>query len=163
MEINELESLVPIGDEANTLASEILKEDNLEHLKNLTNLFNLNQAKKNVIRVLKLNELLDKVQDQMLERFAKRPGEFSNDDLISYMQVTQQAIDRANKSLKLVDETPAIQVTNVNINTDKENVLSRESREKIDNVIKALISKLNLPESPTEIIVEGEENEQQDN
>ena len=163
MEINELENLVPISDEANTLAGEILKEDNLDHLKNLTNLFNLNQAKKNVIRVLKLNELLDKVQDQMLERFKKKPGEFSNDDLISYMQVTQQAIDRANKSLKLVDDTPAIQVTNVNITTEKESVLSRESREKIDNVIKTLMSKLNLPETPTEeIIVEEEDGEQTD-
>lgn len=46
----------------------------------------------------------------MIERFDKRPGEFSNSDLLSYLQVTQAAIDKATKSLNLVEETPLIQV-----------------------------------------------------
>ena len=85
-------------------------ENDIDKVKDLTHLFNLNQAKKNVLRVLKLNSLLDKVSDQMIERFTKQPGAFSNSDLLNYMQVTQSAIDRANKALNLVDETPAIQI-----------------------------------------------------
>ena len=93
---------------------------------------------------MKLNSLLDKVSDQMLERFEKRPGEFSNDDLLSYMNTVQASIDRANKSLQLIDQTPpAIQINQVNI-TNEDPVLSRESREKVDNVIKILLNKLNL-------------------
>ena len=74
-------SAIPLDSNSNALAENILKESDLDEIKRLTQLFNLNQAKKNVLRVLKLNSLLDKVSDQMLERFEKRPGEFSNSDV----------------------------------------------------------------------------------
>ena len=109
---------------------------------NLTHLFNLNQAKKNVLRILKLNQLLDKVSDQMIERFEKRPGEFSNADLLNYMQVAQSAIDRANKSLNLVDETPAIQINQQNIIMDKE-ILDKDSRDRVTDAVNAILNKIN--------------------
>ena len=77
-----------------------------------------------------------------IERFEKRPGEFSNTDLINYMNTVQNAIDRANKSLNLIDEAPAITLNQVNVNVE-DPVLNRESREKITNAINALL-KLNL-------------------
>lgn len=52
-----------IGEKETEIASKILNEDNLDEVKNLTRLFNLIQAKKNMLRVMNLNGLLDKVSD----------------------------------------------------------------------------------------------------
>ena len=50
-----------IGEKETEIASKILNEDNLDEVKNLTRLFNLIQAKKNMLRVMNLNGLFDKV------------------------------------------------------------------------------------------------------
>jgi hypothetical protein len=142
---NDLINTIPLDQDTTELAQQIIEEKNLDSLQNLTHLFNLNQAKKNVLRVMKLNQLLDKVSDQMIERFDKTPDNFSNADLLNYMQVTQSAIDRANKSLNLVDETPAIQVDtqiNVNANADGLDLLDRESKGRVAEAIKGILNKI---------------------
>ena len=143
---NDVIDLLPLDKKTNELAQEIINESSLNKVQDLTHLFNLNQAKKNVIRVMKLNGLLDKVSDQMIERFEKRPGEFSNTDLINYMQVTQNAIDRAQKQLNLVDESPAISLTQVNVNVE-ESKLDRDSKAKITEAVSKILQaaqKMNL-------------------
>lgn len=142
---NDLINTIPLDQDTTELAQQIIEEKNLDSLQNLTHLFNLNQAKKNVLRVMKLNQLLDKVSDQMIERFDRTPDNFSNADLLNYMQVTQSAIDRANKSLNLVDETPAIQVNtqiNVNANADGLDLLDRESKGRVAEAIKGILNKI---------------------
>lgn len=138
LESKDIIDLLPLDTRTNELAQEIINEQQLPKVQDLTHLFNLNQAKKNVLRVMKLNNLLDKVSDQMIERFEKRPGEFSNTDLLNYMQVTQNAIDRAQKQLNLVDESPAISLTQVNVNVT-ENKFDRESRAKITEAVSKII------------------------
>ena len=165
--INDLINTIPLDKKTNEYAQKIIQEDDLDETKKIITLFNLNQAKKNVLRVLKLNSLLDKVSDQMIERFEKRPGEFSNADLLNYLTVTQNAIDRANKSLALVDETPAIQLNQVNVNINNEEGLDRESRLKVTEAVKAIMSRLKLQDpivesDDTVIINEDVENESQE-
>lgn len=138
---NELLNLIPLDSKTKEIAQKIIDEDSLDKVKDLTHLFNLNQAKKNVLRILKLNTLLDKVSDTMIERFEQTPGQFSNADLLNYMQVTQSAIDRANKSLNMVDESQAItlnQVNQVNLNVGDE-VMDKDSREKILEAVKHIM------------------------
>lgn len=161
LEKDEILDMIPLDTSTQQIADEIIKETDTKKLKDLTYLFNLNLTKKNVLRVLKLNTLLDKVSDQMLERFEKKPGEFSNSDLINYLQVTQNAIDRANKSINLIDENPAITLNQVNINvTDN---LSRESRTKIADAVKAILQKseqlgiLNETDKENNVILLNEE------
>lgn len=139
MNDEDITSLIPLNDENNKLVNEILEEKEIDKLKNLTQLFNLNQAKKNAIRVLKLNSLLDMVSDQMIERFQQHPDNFSNSDLLNYLQVTQSAIDRANKSLNLVEDTPAIVVNQVNIDSTPQ--FDRESRDRITQAVAAILQK----------------------
>ena len=98
------------------------------------------------MRVMKMNSLLDKVTDQVVERFEKTPHNFSNDDLIKYMQVTENAIERANKNLNLVEETPAIkyqQNNQVNINIGQDIQLDREGRSRVTDAVAAIIKRLN--------------------
>lgn len=116
------------------LANKILNEDDFDETKKMIQLFNLNQSKKNVIRLLKLSKLLDSIYDQMISRVEGRPGEFSNEDLIKYVNTIITAIDKANKSLDLVQEAPAISVGQINIVNTGES-FDRESRERILNAV----------------------------
>ena len=71
----------------------------------------------------------------------KYPENFSNDDLIKYMQVTEAAIDKANKNLHLVDETPPIQLQQNNVNVNIIDTFDRESKERVADAIKAILAK----------------------
>lgn len=124
------------------IAQEIINEDDVDTIKDLTHLFNLNQAKKNVIRVMKLNGLLDTVSDKIIERFEKYPDNFSSADLLNYLQVTQNAIEKANKNLSLVEDTPVIQVNHNNqVNVNIIDSYDRDSKERVMEAIKAILSK----------------------
>lgn len=127
---------------ARDIAELILAEQDVGKVKDLTALFNLHAQKRNVVRVLKLNGLLDSVTDSIVERFEKQPHNFSTEDLLRCMQVTEQAIDRANKNLNLVEETKAIQYqqnNQVNINIGAN--LDRESRQRVADVVYAFLAK----------------------
>lgn len=144
--------LTPLDIKTRDIAQKILNEEDVDAVKDLTNLFNLNAQKRNVMRVIKMNDLLDKVTDQVIQRFEKTPANFSNEDLIKYMQVTENAIDRANKNLNLVEETPPIQLmqnNQVNINID--NGLDRESREKVLSIVEAILNETNNSDNAIEV------------
>lgn len=150
-------STVELDSDSTKIAKDIIVEKDPEKLKDLTVLFNLNQAKKNAIRILKLNAVLDKVSDQMLDRVDKKPGEFSNDDLVKYMNVVQGAIDKADKVVNQVNDTPMIQINsqtnNLTLDTGCDG-LDRESRAKVAAAIKSILQKINADENtvPGEVI-----------
>ena len=125
-------NLQPLDEQTKEIAQKILDEENIDKVKDLTALFNLNAQKRNVMRVIKMNGLLDSVTDQIVERFEKKPDNFSNEELLKYMQVTENAIDRANKNLNLVEETPPIQYQQNNqVNINIVDSLDRDSRERV--------------------------------
>ena len=142
----------PLDSRTQKIAQEILDTEDIDKIKDLTNLFNLNPKKRNVMRVLKMTQLLDSVTDKVIERFEKTPDNFSNEDLLKYMQVTENAIDKANKNLDMVEETPAIQFqqnNQVNINIDKG--LNRDSRAKVTEAVEAILKKLQNNEQVIEV------------
>ena len=133
----------PIDEQTTQLAQQIMNETDVDRVKDLTQLFNLNAQKRNVARVLKMTDLLDQVTDQVLTRFERTPDNFSNEDLIKFMQVTENSIEKANKSLSQVEQTPAIQLqqnNQVNINIGEG--LNRESRQKVTDAVQSILSKL---------------------
>ena len=147
--------LSPLDERTREIAQSILDEQDVERVKDLTSLFNLNAQKRSVMRVIKMNELLDKVTDQVMERFEKTPHNFSNDDLIKYMQAAEGAIDKANKNLHLVEETPPIQLmqnNQVNINIDSG--LDRDGRERVMEAVRAVLSQASSV--PIELDGEGD-------
>jgi hypothetical protein len=153
---------LPLDLQTAEVAQKILDEQDIDKVKDLTHLFNLNQSKKNVLRVMRLNGLLDKVSDQIIERFEKRPGEFSNSDLLQYMQVVQASIDRANKSVNLVEEAPIISLNqqNINVNINKADELDRESKSRVIDAVTALLSQINKEQTSNfDYIVENNEGE----
>ena len=120
------------------LVEDILREEDPKKIKDLTHLFNITQTKKQVLRTLSYNNLLDKVENQMEERLTKRADQFSNKDLLDYMDKISNAMDKAQKQIKDVDTTPAIQINQQNIIMGDEPELSRESRQNILNAINSI-------------------------
>lgn len=140
--------LTELDNQTRQIAQEIIDTDDVNKVKDLTNLFNLNSQKRNVMRVIKMNSLLDKVTDQVIDRFEKYPNNFSNEDLIKYMQVTEASIDKANKNLNLVEDTPVIQLQQNNqMNIIIENKLDRESRQKVTDTVRAILENMDNVDS----------------
>ena len=151
MEEKDLIDCVPLAEK--DLITQIIDEEDPSRVKCLTDVFNLHQKKKDILRIMKYNELLDHVSNEMLERFLKYPDQFTNAELVKYLDTIQNANDKTIKSINNINETPLIQINNYNPEEKKEE-LTKEERENILNAIKAV---MNTAEK--EIIIEENDNE----
>lgn len=136
---------VPLEEETTKVIGEIVKAKNAEELKSYTDMFSLNMAKKNALRIAKLQNLLDKVNDNAIDRFTNHPDEFSNKEVLDYMKAVQDQITASSKALETVGDKPMIQINNqkneVNINMDSPmGTFTRESKNKVTDAVKALLS-----------------------
>ena len=130
-----------VDDKATELSKEIAKVDTKSDLDALYDAFKINDTKKNVFRINKLNNLLDKITEEATARFEQRPGEMSNKEVIDYMNAVSNQIDRSKNTLNQIKDVNLTQVNNtVNVNIDnKETSLSRESRERVIDFIKDIL------------------------
>lgn len=146
MEENVGKELIPAEDDSNSedtqLMLQIANAKTKEELEPLYQQFNINNTKKSAIRLSQLNDLLDKVNQQAIERFTKRPDEISNKEVIDYMNAVQNQIERSQKIVDGVKDISAVQVNNTQNNTINVNMggdnnlqLDDESRNKITNII----------------------------
>lgn len=141
--------LSPLDDNINSLAQQVIDEGDVDKTKDLVALFNWNLSKKNVARLLKLNNLFDAVSDQMVERFEKKPDQFSNSDLLDYMKAVQGAIDSSSKYLSETEEPPAI-VNNTQINVNVVDTIDKDSKERITSAVQAILKKFTQPDVEVE-------------
>ena len=66
---------------------------------------------------------------------------FTNEVLLKYMQVTESAIDRANKNLNMIEDTPPIQLLQQNqVNKNINDGLNRESRQRVIETVQAILN-----------------------
>lgn len=146
-----------LEESSNKIVNDIIKTDNVDELKNLTKMFNINQAKKNAVRVVKLNSLLDMVNDQAIERITKRPYEVTNKELLDYMQVVSTQVEKSQKIIDRIDEAPMIQFNqqnnsiNVNVGND---ALGRDSKERVIEAVTNLLKLAKLPQSRVDATIE---------
>lgn len=152
---SEISGLVKLDNETKRLADSIIGEDNLDRTKALVSMFNLMQRKKNVLRVMKLNKLLDTATETMLERFEKQPDAFSTKDLNDSIKTIQGVLDSANDSLSLVDETPAIQINQQNnLNVTVGDSLGRDGSERVVDAVRAFLAKVQAEQSSNGSVIE---------
>lgn len=138
------------------VVSKLIESQDIEEIKRLTQLFNVNQMKKDAIRVIKLNDILDKLDNQVSERVEKYPDQFSNIDLLKYVDTIQQTINKSNQTITNINQTPLIQLNQQNnIVQVSEDALTRESREKIVNIVKQFLE--NSQKSPEIIDIKQDE------
>ena len=140
-----------------SLVQNIINTDNVDELKTLTKMFEINQAKKNALRVIKLNNLLDKVNDQAIERFEKRPYEISNKELLDYMKVVGDEIERSQDMISKIDNSPAIQINqqnnSINVNVG-ENAIDRDSKERVIDAINQLLKAVRSPVKEEPVVID---------
>ncbi len=159
-----------LSEESLTLIQQIISETDEQKSKDLTQLFNNNQNKKTLVRVNKLNDLLDTITDQALARFTARPDEISNKELFDGLKIVQDLIERGQKQVSGAGEVPLIQVnqqTNeVNIGNNSGS-LNRDSRERVKAAVLSLLDSIaNKPieQEPEDIIVDIQDSvEEEDN
>ena len=146
-----------LNKESLTLINQIIAESDIEKTKDLTHLFNINQNKKTMIRIDKLSGLQDNLVDQFAKRIAERPDEISNKELMDGIKIVQDIIERGQKQVEGVNQTPLIQFNqqnnSVNIG-DGTPQLSKDSRDRVKNAVLSLLSGLNKSVPTEEIIVE---------
>lgn len=127
------------------LSKKIAKSSNKDELESLYDAFKINDTKKNAFRMNKLNELLDKIVDEAGKRLEHRSDEMTNKEIIDYMNALQAQIDHSKSTIEGIKEVNAVQVNKVsntmNINIgDSATTLSRESREKIMDVVRDILT-----------------------
>lgn len=137
-------SIVQLDTTEQELVTKIIQAPTRDELQKQFDLFNMNQSKKNALRIVKLNGLLDKVEDQAIERFQKRPDQISNKELLEFMNVISGQIDRAQKHVDALSAAPAIaitaQKTDVTINVGDN--LDRDSKERVMDAISSLLKQV---------------------
>lgn len=124
------------------LATKIVKQTDPDDIKDLVSLFNLNHTKKQILRTMTYDQLLDSIMSQMKERVLKRGDQFSNKDLLDYMNTMNTAMEKAHKQINEVDAVPAIQVNQQNNTVIMGDGLDRESRERVFEFIKNALNKI---------------------
>ena len=141
------DGLTILSQSSEELADKIAKSNEMGEVKDLTQLFNLNQAKRNVYRLLKLNGLLDKIDDAIVERINKNPNLFNNSDLINYLNAVQNSIEKSTKLVGGVETAPLIQINNtennVNIATEQ---LTSEERQRILAALSGIMNPIEIVE-----------------
>jgi hypothetical protein len=138
------------------LISDIIAEESPTKLKDLTHLFKVHIAKKNIIRLIKYYDMMDLVNEQTMQRLENRPDEISNKDLLTFMTTFLTTIEKTTQSLGTLDDTTSGLVinqqnneVNINVGTQK---LDRDSKERVVDAIKSLMSLISEPSAKNDVI-----------
>lgn len=155
--------IATIDYDAGELITKIAAAKNKDELQSLYQQFNINNTKKNAVRISQLNSLLDKVNKEAAERLTKRPEQISNKEMLDYMTAIGNQIERSQRLVDGIKDITAVQVNNntqntVNINVGQSDTLqlNKESRDKITDII-AMILKENQESAKPIIEVEPAE------
>lgn len=154
-----------LDNDVSDVINRAIEEQDPQKVKDLTSLFNMHMNKKNMIRLVKLNDLLDNVVDQSLTRFESNPNNFSNKELIDYMNVVQKTSDASFNQLKEINEAPAtIQINNqtaINVGCDKNDLskLSKESRKRVLDAIDSILKNSTTSDVIDVEVIDKETNE----
>lgn len=138
--MDEEKKLPTLKSDLKELEVQLLEEDNIDNIKAIIDLFNINIKKKNIIRTSKLNELQDKVYRQIDERITSSANTFSNKDLLEYFKVMQDTLNKTEIDSEQVI-APNIQINQNTLNIGTGVELTRESRQKITDAIKSILNK----------------------
>ena len=132
------------------LVNQLITTNDSSDIENIINLFNFNMKKKNILRVNTYNNLLDKVIDEVVERFDKHSDEFSNKELLDYLNSIQTF---AYNKQDLTDvQAPSITLNTINMtnNINSFDSIDIDSRKRIQDAIQNIINN-------SAIVVESEE------
>jgi len=156
-----------LNKESLELINKIIASQNVEETRDLTYLFNINQNKKTMVRVNKMNDLLDALVDEATKRVVDHPDEITTTEIMSILKTTNDLIEKGQSQVNGTNEnTPLIQINQqnneVHVGDSNASNLNRESRERVKNFVLNLIGDVKKQQetSNAEVVdvIEGEEN-----
>lgn len=115
---------------------QLIDASSKKELEEIVSIFNLDIAKKNLLRSAVYSDLVDRVIEEMSKRVEKTPGQFSNKELLEYMSALQAQLSKntlENKELPNI----AIQQNIVNVNSPLAS-FDRESKDRMREALKAI-------------------------
>lgn len=104
----------------------------------------MNQNKKTIVRVNKLNELQDNLTDLMIRRVTSKPDNMTTKDVMDALKTVQDLIERGSTQVSGTNEqAPLITINQQNneVHMGNDAQQSRESREKVKNAVLDILSK----------------------
>ena len=128
-------ALVELDNDTKTILNQLIVETDIDKTKDLTNLFNINQTKKTMVRVDKLSQLMDTLADQAIKRFEEHPDELSNQEIFLGLKTVQDVIEKSRRQIMGADTQPFIQI---NQQTNEVNVGQTQTKESRERVMKAV-------------------------
>lgn len=132
--MNNLSPLTPREE----LKQKLLETTDKKELESIVSLFNLDIAKKNVLRSATYSDMVDQIIEEMGARIQKHPGQFSNKELLEYMTALQNQLSKnavENKEMPTI----AIQQNIVNVNNPLDS-FDRASKDRMRDALKAILS-----------------------
>lgn len=139
------------------LVDKIVKSGDKEELEALYSQFNLNNTKKNAIRITELNRLLDSINTQAIKRFTEQPDTMTNKEILDYMNGVQNQIDRSQRIVEGINDINVVQVNNtkntnntvnIKVGSNDLNNLNRQSRDRVTSFISDIL-KHGFKDDPT--------------
>ena len=136
----------------------IVEADTRQELEKQLELFNLNQTKKTVLRLARLNGLLDQADAQLLHRLEKRPDQLTTKDILDIMNTVSAQVDRINDfNDRFAEDTKSTikiaqhNTTEVNINMTPD--LTREEKSDVMDAVASLLKQLKQAKKATPGVV----------
>ena len=163
---------ITISSSKEEIVDRMQKTSSIDELKDLTTLFGISLTKREIIRASKESDLMDKLLEQAEQRIVEKGDCLSHTDLLDYMKTLQTNVDKSRKTFNDDIDNASTKITNthteINVNIgDSVAGLSRESRERVLDVMKTLFAQINqeqqeVVEEPQEIEIESEEEIEED-
>ncbi len=133
------------------LVNQLMVTTDSSDIEEIINLFNFNMKKKNILRVNTYNNLLDKITDEVVNRFENHSDEFSNKELLDYLNSIQSFA--YNKQVSNDVSVPSITLNTINMTNNINSIdsIDIDSRKRIQDAIQKIIN------NNSTITVESEE------
>lgn len=129
----------------------VLSEDSPENIRDLTELFNNNMRKKDMVRSFKLSGFLEEIEDTLITRVRENPDDIKTYELLNAIKVVQESLYKTTENVAGIKSTPTIQINQQIINNGEE-PLSKDSINKVLN----LVNKILKESTKEETIIEAE-------
>lgn len=141
-----------------TTVNAIMEAESKKELEKQLELFNLSQTKKNVLRLTRLNGLLNQADEQLINRLEKRPDQLTTKDILDIMNVVSGQVERLNEfNDKFVEETKpsitAVQHNKTEVNINMTPNLTRDEKGEVMDAVASLLKQLNKAKKPQKDVV----------
>ena len=106
--VDEKKTEIDLKQNEKEIIANIVNAQTKDELQKQFDLFNLTQSKKNAVRITKITDLMSDVEDEIYRRFHKRPDQISNKDLLEFLQVLSNQVDRSQKNVDSLENKDLI-------------------------------------------------------